>query len=628
MLDYRERKELRDYLEERRLNRRLILVRVILIVLFLSCLGGTYYLQVVSGERYRVLADHNRLRKEVIRPLRGKMYDRKGKTLVANRTARNVVLDREKPANILKTVNRVAPVLGLTEEMLLDRIGRYDARPSFEPAILAEDVHLEQIAWFEARRDEFPEIAVTTESRRDYLFKSELAHVVGYVGEATDAQLAADPGMTLGDIVGKSGLEKVYDESLRGRRGERLVEVNSIGRPLGELHVTSPPEAGRDIYLSIDRDLQEKLVTAFEDEVGAGVFLDPNNGEILALVSRPAFKPLQFTSRFSPETWNSIINDPLHPLQNRAISSTYSPGSTFKLVVAVAALEEGIINEGTAIRCRGAARFYGRRFGCWKKGGHGAVTVHRALVQSCNVFFYTVGQQLGIERIARYAKEIGFSAATRIDLTGERAGTVPSPEWKERTYGERWYPGETISVAIGQGPIEVTALQMANMAACIANGGPIYRPHVTRAEAGVSHPAEILKKASFSSHTLDVIRRAMWGVVHESGTGGRARLANVEVVGKTGTVQVYKASAGVDADELPKDMRDHSWFVGYAPRDKPEIAFAVFVEHGGHGGTSSAPIVRKVLALRFSPDRRPGLGVTPSPVPADPAVIARATTAR
>lgn len=630
MLDYRERKELRDYLEEQRLNRRLIVVRVLFALLFAACLAGFWYLQVVEGEQYRMQADSNRLRQEVIHPLRGNMFDRFGRPLVANRTAFSVVLNREQLEDPEGVTGEVAPLLGVEQPSLMERIQRYSKRPSFEPALLKQDVDLREIAALEARKYEIPAITVRTEARRYYPEGNSLAHVVGYVGEATEAQLAANPAMRLGDLIGKTGLEMSYDTVLRGEPGEQLVEVNSIGRPLGPVFVRTPPRPGQDLYLTLDIDLQNRMVEAFGDEVGAAVFLDPRNGEILALGSFPSFDPNMFVSEFSPEEWDSINSDLRHPMQNRALSSKYSPGSTFKLLVGLAALEAGVIDENTVINCPGSATFYGRRFGCWKKGGHGPMNLHSAIVHSCNVYFYTVGQRLGIEAIADYAARVGLGSPSGVDIPGERAGTVPSSEWSRRVRGEPWYPGETISVSIGQGPMEVTVLQMANLAAAIANGGPIYRPRIVRPGRGVPVTPEPIHTLALSDKTLTAIRKAMWGVVQETGTGQRARLPNISVLGKTGTVQVFQASAGVDSDDLPKNMRDHAWFVGYAPMEHPEIAFAVFVEHGGHGGTISAPIVRKVLELYFNRDRRPGLGPAPlEPEPGtEPPLVASATRDR
>ena len=629
-MDYRERKELRDYIAETRLNRRLLIVRVLFLLLFSACLAGLYYLQIVQSEIYAQQADLNRLRKVVIHPLRGNMIDREMRPLVANRTSLNLVLDREKVHDADTILSRIAPLIGVDQETLKSRLDRYRSRPAFEPAIIEEDVGQREIARLEARRWEIPEMQIQNESRRYYPEGAALAHVVGYVGEATESQLAADPTMQLGDVVGRSGLEKAYDEQLRGANGEQLVEVNSIGRALGPVFVGTRPTAGHDLYLTLDMDLQRQLVRSFGEEAGAGVFLDPRNGEILAMASAPAFDPNLFASRFSPEDWKAIGNNPLHPLQNRVVTSTYSPGSTFKLLVAIAALEEGIVSENTIIPCSGGAYFYGRRFGCWKEGGHGMVSLHRAIVQSCNVYFYTVGQKLGIDRIARYAKAVGFGEPAGIDMSGEKAGIVPSPEWKMTARKEQWYLGETISVSIGQGPMLVTALQMADMAACIANGGDVYRPRLVRETPGRPLAPERRYHVDLSPHTLEVIRRAMWGVVHESGTGGRARLEDVAVLGKTGTVQVFKASAGVDSDKLDKAMRDHAWFVGYAPSENPTIAFAVFVEHGGHGGTVSAPIVHDVLQVHFSKGRRtPGLAPgpeEPAPVPAPPRQLATLAT--
>ncbi len=618
-MDYRERKELRDYHEERRLARRLTLVRVVMAAFFVICAAGFYWLQIVNGEWYRTQAEANRLRRVVVRPMRGSMVDRDEQPLVGNRSAYNIVLDREGLKDSEPVVKEVAPILGLTDDALEARIDRYKDRPSFEQAILEQDVTLGEIAALEARRWSVPQIVITSDSRRDYPEGALLAHVVGYTGEATETQIQADPTLGLGDIVGKSGLERTYDAALRGQRGEQLVEVNSIGRPLGRPHEGEPARPGDDLHLTLHTGMQKALVDSFGDEVGAGVFLDPRTGEILAIASFPSFDPNVFASRVSPAVWKAIDEDPRHPLLDRAVGSKFSPGSTFKLLVAIAALEEGVADETTSVNCTGGAWFYGRRFGCWRAGGHGPIGLHRALVESCNVWFYTVGQRLGIDRIARMAEAFGLGSPTGIDLPGERAGTVPSPQWKRAHKGEQWYAGETISVAIGQGPLEVTAIQMADMAACVANGGVIYRPTLVRPGAHQRVVPQEIHRVPLSPHTLAVIRRGMWGVVNQSGTGIRARVPGVEVVGKTGTVQVYKASAGVDSDKLAKEIRDHAWFVGYAPSENPEVAFAVFVEHGGHGGTISAPIVRKVLEAWFYPngvpeEKRPRM-LTPVPAP-------------
>jgi penicillin-binding protein 2 len=617
-MDLHRRRDFEHYREGRALMRRLQAMRMAAALAFLAILGGLWYLQVQKGEEYRRAAEANRLRRVFLPPQRGMLYDRKGRVIVGNRVAFAVVLDREKPYDPAHLAGRLAAPLGLEEADLRDQLQRYNGRPTYEHAVIKEDVALADVAFVESHRVEFPALQIVTEPRRDYMNGRETAHVVGYVGEASEAQLHADPTLMMGDTVGKTGLERACDEKLRGRRGEELVEVNALGRPIGSISVGRQPTAGNDAFLTLDLDLQKKLAEALGDEVGAGVFLDPRNGEVLAMVSTPAYDPNRFARRFTRDEWSSLVEDRQHPLQNRSIQGLYSAGSTFKLVVALAGLEAGVIQEGTAIRCGGEANFFGRPFHCWKKGGHGTLSLDAAIAQSCNIYFYTVGNRLGIDRIAEEARKFGFGERTEIDLLGEEEGIVPSRAWKEATFHERWYDGETISVAIGQGPTQVTVLQMANFAAMLATGGTAYRPQLLRPGRGVPTTPQILRQSSIDPHALEVVRHAMQDVV-SAGTGGQVRLPGITVVGKTGTVQVYRASSGVDSDKLPKEQRDHGWFIGYAPLENPTIAFAVLVEHGGHGGTISAPIVRKVLEVYFGLPPREDAPVIRPPRPGAPA---------
>jgi penicillin-binding protein 2 len=337
-------------------------------------------------------------------------------------------------------------------------------------------------------------------------------------------------------------------------------------------------------------------VEALGEEVGAGVFMDPRNGEILAVASTPTYDPNIFAGKVSPEAWTAILHDPRRPLHDRAIASFYAPGSTFKVVMAIAGLETGTVSPGTKVTCRGSVNLYGRNFLCWKKGGHGTVSIEKALAHSCNVYFYTLGKNLGIEPIHEYGARFKLGSPTGVDLPGEATGVLPSDAWKRRVHGERWYPGETISVSIGQGLLAVTPVQMATAMSGIATAG-LPKPHLVLGE-GVE-PVDL----GISPEVLRIVRSALEEAV-KRGTGRRAALKEIAVAGKTGTAQVYKHSAGIDSDELPKEERDHAWFVGYAPADDPRIAFAVVVEHGGHGGTSAAPVAREVLEVFFS-NKRP-----------------------
>jgi penicillin-binding protein 2 len=603
-MDYRERWELKEYQSGQRLGRRANLLHATIVVLLAGFLGMFWYLQIVKGAEYAVLAENNRLRRIALPPTRGVVFDRRDEVLASTRPALNLVLVREGLQDAEGQLRRLESVLGIPYQATRDRLAAMHRRPTFEPLVIKEDVQLADIAKVEARREWFPSVVVEETALRDYPDGPAVAHAVGYVGEVNDAQLAKvnDGSLQQGDIVGKSGIERQYDEILRGRRGWKLVTVNSLGRPFGTSQTGRVPEDGRPLRLTIDKRLQRTLVEALAEEVGSGIFMDPNTGAVLALASTPGYDPNVFTATVSHTTWTSLLNDPRRPLHDRAISSFYAPGSTFKVLMTIAGLESGAISPSSTVSCGGSVVVYGRPFLCWKKGGHGTVDVHHALVHSCNVFYYLLGKKMGIDTISKYATMFSLGELTGIDVPGETRGNPPSAEWKERTRKEPWYPGDTISVAIGQGLLAVTPVQMATLISAVANGGRLVRPHLAREAAAA--PVRL----PLSAGTLAVIRAALADVVEE-GTATRARLGPISVAGKTGTAQVFKKSAGIDADKLAKEERDHAWFVGYAPAEKPEIAFAIVVEHGGHGGTTAAPVARKVLEVYFA-ERLP-----PKPVP-------------
>ena len=598
-MDYRERWELKEYRQEQRLHRRMLLFHFGVFLVIVGYLFRFWHLQISQGEEYARLAENNRLRRVALAPTRGVIFDRKNEVMASTRPSLNLVLQREGLKDADGQLRRLETVLGVPYDALRERLERMRGRPTFEPLVLKEDVGLDELAKIEVRREWFPSVLVDQSSRRTYPDGSVVAHAVGYVGEVGDAELAsrqASPALQQGDVVGKAGVERAYDEILRGRRGWKLVEVNSLGRQLGEPRTGTPPENGGQIRLTVDLALQRALSEGFAEETGAGVFLDPWTGEVLALVSTPAYDPNVFAGSLTPALWQGMVQDPRRPLQDRAIASYYAPGSTFKVVMSIAGLESGAIAPSTLVHCSGSANYYGRDFLCWKKGGHGSMDVHRALVHSCNVFFYRVGRLAGIDAIHKYGEMLGLGLPTGIELPGEGRGVLPSPEWKERTRGEPWYAGDTISLAIGQGLLAVTPVQMAAMMSAVATG-KLPKPHLSRD----AQPE--LRDLEISPETLAIVRSALQEVV-EGGTGRRAAIGPITVAGKTGTAQVFKKSAGIDADKLPKDERDHAWFVGYAPAERPEIAFAVVVEHGGHGGTTAAPIVRHVLETFFA-DRLP-----------------------
>ena len=604
-MDYRERWELKEYQSGQRLDTRAALLHAVILIAFVAFLGVFWYLQIVKGSEFALLAENNRLRRIALPPTRGVVLDRHDEVLASTRPALNLVLVREGLTDAEAQLKRLEQLLGISYDTTSARLHAMRRRPTFEPLVIKEDVQLADIAKVEARREWFPSVEVEETALRDYPDGPAVAHAVGYVGEVNESQLAkiADGSIQQGDIVGKTGVEREYDDILRGRRGWKLQTVNSLGRPLGASQPGREPEDGLPLHLTIDKRLQRKLVEALVDEVGSGIFMNPKTGEVLALASTPGYDPNVFTAPVSRMTWTALISDPHHPLNDRAISSFYAPGSTFKVLMSIVGLETGAITPQTTVFCSGSVMVYNRQFMCWKKGGHGTVDVHRALVHSCNVFYYLLGRKVGIDAISKYAKMFGIGELSGIDIPGESRGTPPSAEWKQRVHKEQWYPGDTISVSIGQGLLAVTPVQMATMISAVANGGTLVQPHLAREAKAES------SKLPVSAATLALIRSALSDVVEE-GTATRAQLGPIQVAGKTGTAQVFKKSVGVDADKQPKNERDHAWFIGYAPAENPEIAFAIVIEHGGHGGTTAAPVARKVLEVFFE-DRLPPKDVAP-----------------
>ena len=438
---------------------------------------------------------------------------------------------------------------------------------------------------------------------RRYPTDALAAHLFGYVGEASDVQIGA--GAQTGAIVGQSGVERVYNALLMGEDGARRVVVNSMGREIRTLEEV-PPVAGRRVQLTIDYDLQKAAEDGFKHAGfnGSAVILDPRNGEVLSIVSLPAYDPNDFASGIDSATWSSLNTDALRPLQNRAIQGRYSPGSTFKIVVATAALEEGLVTPDFKVNCGGGASFFGRYFLCHLKRGHGLVDMRHALEKSCNVYFYTLGNMLGVDRIHKWAEKLGLAGRTGIDLPNEQESIVPSTEWKLERTGERWYPGETISVSIGQGQVTVTPASMAVMIATVANGGTRVTPHVVRAvDEGAGwktvDPPAVADRVAFRPETLSALHDGLWMVVNAAGTGGRARIAGRDVAGKTGTAQVISNQGRLAARGSGRDLRDHGWFVFFAPRDNPQIAGVIFGEHNEHGFLG-APIAKHVIETYFA----------------------------
>jgi len=574
---------------------RIAFFQYLIVAVFLYLISGFWELQVLHPEYYAEQAERNRIKALPVPAPRGKILDREGRLIVDNHSSFSLMLLRENLK--LESVRPLAEGLGLSYEEVAAKLKRYASEPRYRPVTIKEELTRADLAFIEAHRGSpgFPEMELIHAERRLYPRDGLAAHLIGYVGEVSEAELntAEFAKYKQGDIVGKAGVERQYNEILMGVDGQRQVVVDNRGN---ERQVIGFKEAipGRSLRLTIDLDLQVVAELAMEGRKGAVVVLDPRNGEVLAMVSRPAFDPSKFTSGIRAKDWQEIVNNPDNPLLNRAIQAQLAPGSTFKPIVELAALETGVIDDNFRVTCPGGASFYGRYFRCHLKGGHGVVDIHKGLVQSCDVFFYHVGNRLGIDRIAEYAELCGLGRKTGIDLPHEAEGVVPSSRWKIRTLRQKWYAGETISVAIGQGALTVTPIQLAYAIGGLAMGGVWYTPHV------VADPSrhETPRRASFNPENLAKVIYGMYGVVNEGGTGARARIEGVELCGKTGTAQLASKEA-VKALKAEDVLKDNAWFVGFAPRQNPEIVAVALVEGGQHGSTAAAPVVRDIIKTYF-----------------------------
>jgi len=591
-----------------------------IVIVFVFLAGSFWIVQGVQAEKYRNLSEANALREIVTPAKRGLIVDRTGQKILAdNQPAYALTLDRVimrpilkfDPSHRDKVIAFLGNVLGVTPQEIEARFEKGKAIPNARPIPMAEDLSMPQVASIQAQAVAFPELNVESVQRRNYPYATMAAHIMGFIGEANDRDLAAHKDLKSGDLLGKRGVEMMYDEYLRGRDGAQYWEYDSHGRRLAEYRpARKEPVAGDNVYLTIDFDLQRRAEQYFiENElVGAAVALDPRNGEVLAMVSSPAFNPNVYSRRFTPDVWRTIASNPFKVELNRAIQGLYSPGSVFKAVMAMAGLTDGAIDTGTSFYCGGSAVFFGRRFRCDARNGHGDLSVANALKVSCDIFFFNVGARLGVDRIAEYAHKLTFGEISRIDLDGEKPGLIPSTQWAAVKQHRKWYPSETISVAIGQGPLLVTPLQVANFMAAIANGGTVYRPHVVRMIEKTSPDgnverlqvaSQVLHKVNLAPNVLETVKLGLWKVVNEDGgTGHNARIEGLNVSGKTGTVQVIAQHTWGMTAGLPYKYKDHAWFASYAPNDNPQMVVVVFVEHGGHG-TDAAPLAKLLYESRF-----------------------------
>ncbi|HEY4979070.1 MAG TPA: penicillin-binding protein 2 [Candidatus Acidoferrum sp.] len=567
-----------------------VIVGIITLLLF-----GFWKLQVIDSDKYGQLAERNRVRSIPIIAPRGRMLDRDGRVLVDNYPSFSVILLRDDMVAVQKSLPAIADGLGLSLDDLEEQLSNTDKLPKFQPIVIKPEATPADVAFIESHRADIPLLEMLMVHRRRYLPGGFMSHASGYVGEVSEQQIEASNGkLRPGDFGGKTGLERQYNDLLVGTDGMRRVIVNSVGKEVGRLS-QQEPIPGKQIQLTIDYDLQEVAEKALEGKKGAIVAMNPATGEILAYVSRPAPDANDFAVRVSKSEWQRLNEDEDHPLMNRVIQAQLAPGSVFKIVMATAMLESKVPPESFTAFCPGYANFYGRMFKChiYGKGGHGVVGIHSAIVHSCDVFFYNVGMRMGIDRISKYAKMLGLGSRTGIDLPSEEPGLVPSEEWVQRVFHHKWYPGSTISVAIGQGAVTATPLQLAYMIGGVANAGTFKQPHLLKDAQTVGQV-----HVDLAEDTVEQVTQGMYGVVNEGGTAGASKLEGVEFCGKSGSAQVM---SNVARQRMGKDkkFKDNAWFVGYAPRRNPEIVVSVLIEEGEHGGAVGGPVARDIIKAYY-----------------------------
>lgn len=603
--------------DRRLLGRRIEGARVVVGAVFAVLATAYWYLQISRGEYYFGLSENNRLRSVKLTAPRGYVLDRTGSVLVENEPAYNLQLYRHEAKNIASAIDLASRVLQIPREQIQGRVSRGLRDPEFLPIPVAENLGIEEVAAIEARAPEHPEFAITVSQRRLYKRGVSAAHALGYLSEVSPEQISrsGDAVYRVGDWAGQKGIEESYEKLLSGTHGERRIIVDSRGHEFAEeARIDALP--GENLFLTLDLELQEVAENFFRDKVGSCVALDPKTGEILVLLSSPSYDPNWFTRRITKKEWDGLLGDPHHPLQNRAIQNQFSPGSVFKIFEAYGALAKGLVNPEEKVFCPGYATFYGRTFRCHRKEGHGWVALRDAIKMSCDVYFYNLGRRLGIDRIAEISKGFGFGEPTGVDLAYEKSGNVPSEEWARTKRGARWYPSETISVAIGQGPVLVTSIQIARALAGLVEGGLLPTPHLFYASQDpvtgekLRYKSEAKQGLALDADKAAIVKSGMWAVMNEpGGTAYAQRVPGLNAAGKTGTVQVVGRET---AESLPRAKRieDHAWFAGFAPLEDPQIVVVVFVENGGHGSSAAAPLAKQIFERRFgrTPPGEPASG--------------------
>jgi len=566
---------------------------LILVAAFVLLVFFFWKMQVLDHKKYWELSEANRIRESVLSAQRGLIRDRNGEVLATNVASFKASVIRENSRNLEESYLKISELLGLEVAVIKDRIMKYRGFPVFQPLVIKDNLSTEEVALIETRRIEFPELIVEAESKRYYPRGSFAAHVLGYLQEVSPAEIqnGTTQDRRIGDLIGKTGIEKQYEDLMVGEEGKLLEIVDSVGRSKEEL-TRDDPVKGKDVLITLDSRLQEKAEELLAEREGAIVVMDVSSGEILAMASFPTFDPNKFITRFTPREWIEFVNNPSYPLENRTIRGLYSPGSVFKLIMAMAALDLRLISDQTTFYCTGSVRIYNHPFACWFKPGHGSMDLYHGIQNSCNVYFYQLGVRLGIEEIARYSRMFGLGTESGVDLSGEKSGLVPDPDWKRRTRNAPWYPGETISVSIGQGPLLVTPLQIASLTAAIAARGRIVQPHLFLSQTQTVSE----QRVGLDPLLIEKVIRGMWMAVNQAGSARAARVPDFDVCGKTGSTQVVSRETAERLEKAGQIIKTHSWFSGFAPRDNPKIVVTVIVEYGGMGGSTAAPMARDLFS--------------------------------
>ncbi|MBL0226687.1 MAG: penicillin-binding protein 2 [Geobacteraceae bacterium] len=586
-------------------KQRILVISFVVGAIFFVLLLRLWHLQILSSEDYRSMSENNRLRFVPVAASRGAIMDRTGKVLVSNRPSFSLAVIPQEVKDKDSLFDRLARLLGLDRSEMDERWNKVKGRAKYYPVVLASNISRDQVEIIEENRLRLPGVEIEMKPVREYSSTILAAHLLGYIGEISDDEMDKNgyEEYNPGDYVGKNGIERSWEAELHGNDGGRQLEVDARGRVLRTISETYPT-VGNSVVLTIDAAVQKQAEKAFGDQAGAAVALDVNSGEVLAFVSNPAFDPSLFSGKLPADVWKSYLDDKRHPLENKALTGQYPPGSTFKVITALAGLENGQISDSTTVNCSGSYELGDSTFKCWNKRGHGTTSLRKSLRESCDVYYYQLGERLGVDLIAKTAQKFLLGMPLGIGLNNEKPGLIPTAEWKQKRFGKRWYHGETLPVSIGQGYVLMTPIQMASMIATVANEGTVYRPFLVKRIVDTDgrplkeFKPEIIGRTGISADKFRLVKQGLFAVVNEpGGTGAMARLYDVRVAGKTGTSQVVKLRDSKRG--TPYQFRDHALFVAFAPYDKPEIAVAVVVEHGEHGGGAAAPIAGRILRAYF-----------------------------